>query len=549
MGMKKPSAVQKQSKTIPLLRVENLTLTIHGHGRPVTAVTDLSFTINPGEILGVVGESGSGKSLSALAIMGLLPQQVVQVSNGQVWFDGHDLLAMPSEERRRLRGAQMSMIFQEPMTSLNPVMTVGKQVAEVLEIHTTLSADARKKRVLELFNRVQIDRAAERYNAYPHELSGGQRQRVMIAMALALHTKLLIADEPTTALDVTVQQEILQLLKTLQKEFNLSLMFISHDLSVVAHLADAVLVMEKGLAVEYGPVDQVLQRPQHPYTRKLLAAMPGGRPLTAPSSIQGRPLLEVRGLGKTYQVRQAGLFSPRLPLHALQNVNFTLYEGETLAVVGESGSGKSTIAKLLVRLLEPSAGQVLFMGTDMAKLDKAALRAARRNIQMVFQDPFSSLNPRMTVGESVGEGLKAHNLMPADERRRYVENLLADCGLPTDSYGRYPHAFSGGQRQRICIARALALKPKVIIADEAVSALDVSVQKQILALLQKFKKNYGLSYLFITHDLRVVQDMADRVLVMHQGKLVEQGSLVQIYTRPQQAYTKKLLAAVPKGLG
>jgi len=535
----------KKNKPSALLSVQNLSITINSRGKSFAAVKDVSFTLQPGGTLGVVGESGSGKSLSALAVMGLLPEKVAVITAGKILFEGKNLLTMTSDERRKLRGAQMSMVFQEPMTSLNPVITVGKQVEEVLEIHSKLGAKARKARVLELFKTVQIDRADERYNAYPHELSGGQRQRVMIAMALAMQTKLLIADEPTTALDVTVQKEILRLLKKLQKDFNLSLLFISHDLKVIEEIADEVMVMEKGVAVEYGPVKQVLSKPKHAYTKKLLAAMPGGRSLGGLKPKTGKVLVEARGLSKTYMVRQGGFFSPRKPLQALNDVSFKLIEGETLAVVGESGSGKSTIAKLLVRLIEPTSGRTLFMGRDIAAMDKAALRAARRDIQMVFQDPFSSLNPRMTVGESVGEGIKAHGLMDDKKRRAYVEKLLADCGLPSDAYDRYPHAFSGGQRQRICIARALALKPKLIIADEPVSALDVSVQKQILELLQKFKKDYGLSYLFITHDLRVVQDIADRVLVMHKGKLVEQGPVAQIYTKPQQAYTQRLLAAIP----
>lgn len=536
----------KNKKTsAALLSVQNLSITINSRGKSFAAVKDVSFTLKSGQTIGVVGESGSGKSLSALAIMGLLPERVAEVTSGKILFEGKNLLTMTAEQRRKLRGAQMSMVFQEPMTSLNPVLTVGRQVEEVLEIHSTMKKPARKARVLELFKTVQIDRVEERYNAYPHELSGGQRQRVMIAMALAMRTKLLIADEPTTALDVTVQKEILRLLKKLQKDFELSLMFISHDLKVIAEIADEVMVMEKGKAVEYGAVKQVLTKPKHAYTKKLLAAMPGGRDLKNLKAVKGKVLLEAQGLSKTYMVRQGGLFSARKPLQALDKVDFKLIEGETLAVVGESGSGKSTIAKLVVRLIEPTAGKVLFMGKDIAGLDKAALRNARRDIQMVFQDPFSSLNPRMPVGESVGEGIKAHGLMDEKKCRAYVEKLLADCGLPEDSYGRYPHAFSGGQRQRICIARALALKPKLIIADEPVSALDVSVQKQILELLQKFKKDYGLSYLFITHDLRVVQDIADRVLVMHKGKLVEQGEVAKIYAKPQQAYTQRLLAAIP----
>lgn len=535
-----------KKKTSPaLLSVQNLSITINSRGKSFAAVKDVSFALKVGETLGVVGESGSGKSLSALAVMGLLPERVAEISAGKILFDGKNLLTMTPEQRRKLRGAEMSMVFQEPMTSLNPVITVGRQVEEVLEIHSKMKAAARKARVLELFKTVQIDRAEERYNAYPHELSGGQRQRVMIAMALAMRTKLLIADEPTTALDVTVQKEILRLLKKLQKDFDLSLMFISHDLKVIEEIADEVMVMEKGKAVEYGPVKQVLNKPKHAYTKKLLSAMPGGRDLGKVKAVKGKVLLEAKGLSKTYMVRQGGFFSARKPLQALDGVDFKLIEGETLAVVGESGSGKSTIAKLLVRLIEPTAGKVLFLGKDIAALDKQGLRGARRDIQMVFQDPFSSLNPRMTVGESVGEGLKAHKILDEKKRRAYVEKLLSDCGLPEDSYGRYPHAFSGGQRQRICIARALALKPKVIIADEPVSALDVSVQKQILELLQKFKKDYGLSYLFITHDLRVVQDIADRVLVMHKGRLVEQGEVAKIYAKPQQAYTQRLLSAIP----
>jgi peptide/nickel transport system ATP-binding protein len=522
-----------------LLDVRNLTVCFGAS----KAVDDVSFHVNAGEVLCLVGESGSGKTVSALAVMDLLPAQA-DITSGQALFNGHDVLTMEAEARRRLRGAQMSMIFQEPMTSLNPVFTVGDQVAEVLAVHGVGDAKSRYKRVIELFNKVQIPEPERRYHAYPNQLSGGQRQRVMIAMALAMNTRLLVADEPTTALDVTVQGEILNLIRTLQKDSGMAVLFITHDFGVVRELADRVAVMQHGKIVEQGPVKTVMAKPQHAYTKQLLAAMP--RLDTAPrKGVDTPPLLEVRNVSKVFQVKKGGFFSASKPFKALDGVSLALRKGETLGIVGESGCGKSTLARCLMRIYKPDTGQVLIHGQDTAPLKGQALKAVRRNIQMVFQDPFSSLNPRMKVGESVGEGLHAYGLMDAPARRAYVEKLLADCGLPAGSYDRYPHQFSGGQRQRVCIARALALKPDIIIADEPVSALDVSVQKQILELMAKLKKEHGLSYVFISHDLRVVSQICDRVAVMHAGKVVEQGTVNEIFTQPQHPYTRTLLAAIP----
>ena len=535
---------------LPVLQIEQLNLGLAHNYQGL--VHDLSLSLYPGDTLALVGESGSGKSLTALAIMGLLPPAIRQ-TGGEIYFGGEALSQDTMAQRRARRGATMSMIFQEPMTSLNPVMTVGRQVEEVLEIHTNLSPQARQKRVAALFKAVQLTPVASRQRAYPHELSGGQRQRVMIAMALAMNIKLLIADEPTTALDVTVQQEILTLLKKLQRQHQLAVLFITHDLSLVQQVADQVVVLQQGHAVEQGPVAQVLQRPRHAYTRQLLAAMPGQRqnlPHAGAQKPRQAPLLAVQNLSKTFQVRQGGFFSRPQPLRAVDDISFALYPGETLAVVGESGSGKSTLAKLILQLLKPDQGpekgQVIFAGQDLtAYHSDTQLRPYWRQMQMVFQDPYGSFNPRQKVGESVGEGLRAHQLLPRAEQRAFVTELLAECGLPADSYDRYPHEFSGGQRQRLCIARAIAMRPRLVIADEPVSALDVSVQKQILDLLQKFKTKYGLSYIFITHDLRVVQDIADRVLVMRRGAVVESGTVHQVFTRPQQAYTRALLNAVP----
>lgn len=527
----------------PLLDIQNLHVSFASEQGPQAALKGVSYHVNKGEVVCLVGESGSGKSVSALAAMGLLPENAT-VSADNISFNGHDLQHIGSEQFRKLRGSQMSIIFQEPMTSLNPVFRVGHQVEEVLEIHTKLNARQRKERVLELFRTVELDNPERRYNAYPNQLSGGQRQRVMIAMALATETKLLIADEPTTALDVTVQGKILDLLRDLIRRFDMAVLFITHDFGVVETLGDRVVVMEQGHVVEAGAVKSVMEKPQHSYTKKLLAAMPRFAPKKSDATKE-EPLLEVDNLAKHFQIRKGGLFGKSEVFKAVDDVSFRLFKGETLGVVGESGCGKSTLARCLIGLYAPDSGHVSFNGQDVASLKGSGLKKMRRNMQMVFQDPFSSLNPRMRVGESVGEGLRAHGLMNAPAREAFVKELLHDCGLSADSYNRFPHQFSGGQRQRICIARALSLKPDLIIADEAVSALDVSVQKQILALLADLKDKYNLSYLFISHDLRVVSEICDRVLVMKDGKVVEQGATTDVFCHPGHVYTQHLLASIP----
>ena len=526
-----------------LLKVSGLNINIAGKA----VVDNISFNINKGEVVCLVGESGSGKSLSALAIMGLLPE-VARTSASEINFDGHNLLKVSEEEHRKLRGVKMSMIFQEPMTSLNPVMTVGAQVAEVFEIHSNLPKSEIQSKVIELFNKVQIKEPERRYYDYPFQLSGGQRQRVMIAMALAMKPQLLIADEPTTALDVTVQQEILTLINNLKDELDMAVLFITHDFGVVEEMANKVIVMQNGKVVEQGETKQLMQKPAEKYTKQLLEAMPKLKlDATEPKTKENSEIISTKGLSKTFMVKKKGFFSKAEKFEALKDINLTMTKGETIGIVGESGCGKSTLARCLVRLYNPDAGEIFFNGENITKIKGFKLKKARREMQMVFQDPFSSLNPRMKVGEIVGEGLRAHGTMSAKNRKEYVLELLQDCGLPTDSYSRYPHQFSGGQRQRIGIARALALKPALIIADEAVSALDVSVQKQILDLMANLKQKYELSYLFISHDLRVVSQVSDKVIVMHDGEIVERGSTSEVFTNPQHEYTKTLLAAIPHG--
>lgn len=521
-----------------LLSIKNLQV----HVGSSSLVHGISLSLEKGKTLCVVGESGSGKTLTALSVMGLLADGLSAQAD-EMMFDGIDLQTLTPKARRLLRGRSMSMIFQEPMTSLNPVMRVGAQVAEVFAIHTTMTKRERVNAVLELFRKVQLHDEQRIYESYPHQLSGGQRQRVMIAMALAMKPKLLIADEPTTALDVTVQGEILALIKSLQQEMNMAVLFVTHDFGVVKQIADDVLVMEHGKKVEEGKVKQLLSKPKHAYTKKLLAAMPQ-LDLKAKKTRPGKSLLEARGLRKVY-TRKSGWLGAKQELKALDSVDLSVLAGQTVGVVGESGSGKSTLARCLVRLIEPDSGQVVFLNEDLLAKRGKALRAARKHMQMVFQDPFSSLNPRMKVGESVGEGLRAHTDLSQAERRAEVVEILSDCGLPSDSYDRYPHQFSGGQRQRICIARALALKPKLVVCDEATSSLDVSVQGQILALLADLKAKYNLSYLFISHDLRIVSQVADEVLVMQNGRVVEAGPVHQVFGKPKEKYTKALLAALP----
>ncbi|MDQ1195076.1 ABC transporter ATP-binding protein [Agrobacterium sp. SORGH_AS 787] len=514
-----------------LLEVRNLSVEFHTVNGVVKAVRDISYHLDRGETLAILGESGSGKSVSSSAIMNLIDMPPGRITSGQILLDGVDLLTMRPGERREINGRRIAMIFQDPLSHLNPVYTVGWQIREALTTHGTDDAEA-KDEALRLLGRVGIPSPDTSLDKYPHEFSGGQRQRVMIAMALALRPDLLIADEPTTALDVTVQAEVLALLKELQQETGMAVLIITHDLGVVAEIADRVVVMEKGVLVESGTVRDVYKNPQHAYTRKLIAAAPGKGELHAP--LPGAdPVLKVRNVRKSY-----GAFE------ALKGVSFDLMAGETMAVVGESGSGKSTLARILLRLDEPDSGEAFWKGRDLFTLSPAELYKLRRDLQMVFQDPTQSLNPRMTVYQLISEAWVIHpDILPKAKWRERVAELLTQVGLGPEHMGRYPHQFSGGQRQRIAIARALALEPQLIICDEAVSALDVSVQAQVIALLDKLRKQMGIAFIFIAHDLPVVRDFADHVMVMQKGEVVEMGTVRQIFETPRQSYTQALLAA------
>jgi len=514
-----------------LLEVRNLSVEFHTAVGVVKAVRDMSYHLDRGETLAILGESGSGKSVSSSAIMNLIDMPPGRISSGEILLDGVDLLAMPLPERREINGRRIAMIFQDPLSHLNPVYTVGWQIREALTTHGTDAAKAQAE-ALRLLGRVGIPDPERALDKYPHEFSGGQRQRVMIAMALALRPDLLIADEPTTALDVTVQAEVLALLKELQRETGMAVLIITHDLGVVAEIADRVVVMEKGVLVEAGTVREVYKNPQHPYTKKLIAAAPGKGEMHDP--LKGaEPVLSVRDVRKTY-----GAFA------ALKGVSFDLLAGETLAVVGESGSGKSTLARILLRLDEPDSGSALWKGRDLFTLSPAELYKLRRDLQMVFQDPTQSLNPRMTVYQLISEAWVIHpDILPKAKWRERVAELLTQVGLGPEHMGRYPHQFSGGQRQRIAIARALALEPQLIICDEAVSALDVSVQAQVIALLDKLRREMGIAFIFIAHDLPVVRDFADHVMVMQKGEVVELGTVREIFEMPKQTYTRALLAA------
>ncbi|KQS72711.1 ABC transporter ATP-binding protein [Rhizobium sp. Leaf371] len=514
-----------------LLEVRNLSVEFHTALGVVKAVRDISYHLDRGETLAILGESGSGKSVSSSAIMNLIDMPPGRISGGQILLDGVDLLTMPAHARREVNGRRIAMIFQDPLSHLNPVYTVGWQIREALTTHGTDGATAQAE-ALRLMGRVGIPDPEHSLGKYPHEFSGGQRQRVMIAMALALRPDLLIADEPTTALDVTVQAEVLALLEELQQETGMAILIITHDLGVVAEVADRVVVMEKGQLVESGTVREVYRNPQHPYTRKLIAAAPGKGEMHAPLP-RIEPVLSVRDARKTY-----GAFD------ALKGVSFDLMPGETLAVVGESGSGKSTLARILLRLDEPTGGTALWKGRDLFQMGAAELYKLRRDLQMVFQDPTQSLNPRMTVYQLVSEAWVIHpDILPKAKWRARVAELLVQVGLGPEHMGRYPHQFSGGQRQRIAIARALALEPKLIICDEAVSALDVSVQAQVIALLDNLRKTMGIAFIFIAHDLPVVRDFADHVMVMQNGKVVELGTVREVFETPREAYTQSLLAA------
>ncbi|QRI66229.1 ABC transporter ATP-binding protein (plasmid) [Shinella sp. PSBB067] len=525
-----------------VLAVRSLDVSLPRNMERSHAVKDVSLDLRRGEILCIVGESGSGKSVTASTIMGLLPP-AMKATGGEILYKGRDLLALPEAERRQMRGKAISMIFQDPLSALNPLMTIGQQIDEVLAAHGVTSRAERQRRVLELLTEVGLPDPPVMRRQYPFRLSGGQRQRVMIAIALALDPDVLIADEPTTALDVTIQAQILELIRQLQAKKNTSVMFITHDFGVVADIADRVVVMEKGRVVEEGTADQVLRNPQHPYTRRLIAAVPRLREAESGPARDSETVLEVRGLRKTYR-SPFGLFGKQRVVPAVDDISFTLRRGETLGVVGESGSGKSSMGKVLMKLVEADAGEILLGGRDIRPMDEAAFRPFRPRIQMIFQDPFASLNPRLTVGTSLTVGPVAHGLGREEAHRRAL-GLLERVGLGAAAYERYPHEFSGGQRQRVGIARALMFDPEIIVADEAVSALDVSIQAQILQLLAEVQAEKHLAMIFITHDLRVASQICDQVIVMSRGKVVEAGTPMQIFRNPQEAYSRQLVQAIP----
>ena len=550
----------------PLVKINKLSI----RSGEKTLVRDLNLALMPGKTLAIVGESGSGKSLSSLALMGLLPPSLQLEAS--ILFEGQELVGLGEEAWTKIRGAEIAMIFQEPMSALNPSMTCGKQVAEMLQLHQKWSAKEIKGEVIRLFTEVELPRVEQIYEAYPHQLSGGQKQRVMIAMAIANKPKLLIADEPTTALDVSVQAEILKLLSQLQKEHEMAMIFISHDLALVKDIADEVLVMFQGETKEYGIANQVFNEPQDPYTKGLLACRPQSskpyrrlplvkdflseeasklellkedeRIQNAKALIEGEALFEVKDLSKYYR-QKAGILGKTELITGLQDFALKIYPGESLGLVGESGSGKSTFGRLLVGLEKPASGSILYRSKDISKAPASEWRRLHKEIQIIFQDPFASLNPRLKIGEALVEVLKQNTKLSNSEALLEAQELLEKVGLKKDQFGRYPHEFSGGQRQRIGIARALALKPKFIVCDESVSALDVSVQAQILNLLNDLKEEFGFTYLFISHDLQVVNYFCDRVIVMQKGQLVEIGISDELYKNPQTDYTKMLIEAAP----
>lgn len=528
-----------------LLDVRKLSVQFHTTLGTVSAVREVSFHLDRGETLAILGESGSGKSVSASAIMGLIDIPPGEITSGEIAYRGDDLLRMPPSRRRVINGRKIAMIFQDPLAALNPVYSVGWQIDETFRIHG-VEPEHRRAKTIELLRRVGIPDPERRVNDYPHQFSGGQRQRVMIAMALALEPDVLIADEPTTALDVTVQAQILKLLKKLQVETGMGLLLITHDLGVVASVADRVAVMQGGAIVEIGAVREVFAAPKHPYTRKLLDAVPGRHGFAAgdPTDEANEVVFRVRNLVRAYGT--TSIFGRREigKVRAVDDVSFELRRGEILGIVGESGSGKSTLARTMLGLDQPTEGSVEYLGRDLTQFSSAERKRFRRGIQAVFQDPTASLNPHMTVEQIITEPWEIHpDALVRDKRRARVRELLMQVGLEASHANRYPHQFSGGQRQRIAIARALALQPQVIVCDEAVSALDVSIQAQIIQLLKKLRDDFRLSYIFIAHDLGVVRDFADRVLVMHKGKVVEQGATEQVFEHPNHDYTRELLAA------
>ncbi len=526
----------------PLLSIRDLTVTLPRDMDRPYAVQGISFDLKKSEILCVIGESGSGKSVTASAVMGLLPP-VMKVESGQALFAGRDLLVMPEPARRALRGRSMSMIFQDPLSALNPLMTVGAQVDEVLWAHGWGDRARRDAKVIELLAEVGLPEPALLREQYPFRLSGGQRQRVMIAIALALDPDLLIADEPTTALDVTTQAQILDLIRTIQRRKGMSVMFITHDFGVVADIADRVVAMEKGLIVEQGETRQVLTTPQNPYTKRLIAAVPRLRDTDGDVARESELILKVEGLNKTFESR-AGFLGRKRVVRAVQDVGLELHRGRTLGVVGESGSGKSTMGRVLMKLTNADSGRILLDGLDIAPLTESEFRPLRPRIQMVFQDPYASLNPRQSVGRSLTVGPISQGMGRAQARAKAAD-ILRQVGLDPTAYERFPHEFSGGQRQRVGIARALMFEPEVLIADEAVSALDVSIQAQILDLLKRVQEGRHLAMIFITHDLRVASQICDEILVMYQGRVVESGPPARLFGNPQQEYTRRLVAAIP----
>jgi peptide/nickel transport system ATP-binding protein len=578
-----------------LLEFKSLVTEFRTEGTIIKAVNRVSFTLNKGETIGIVGESGSGKSVTALSSMRLIPSPPGIISSGEIIFhkdndDAIDLLKISEEEMRKFRGNDIAMIFQEPMTSLNPVFTCGDQVMEAIMLHQELDKVAAKALAIKLFEEVQLPTPERIFSTYPHQISGGQKQRVMIAMAMSCQPSVLIADEPTTALDVTVQKTILELMQKLQRERNMGILFITHDLGVIAELADKVVVMYKGKIVEQGNVWDIFTKPQHPYTKGLLACRPplnkrytflptvsnfmqeneNGEVIDNKISVEEftknltisnserknkqeklfakEPILKIKNL-KTYFPIKNGFFGGVTGhVKAVDGVNFDVFPGETLGLVGESGCGKTTIGRTILRLEEPTEGEMIYKENDIAKMTTDELRAFRKEVQIIFQDPYSSLNPRMTIGNAIMEPMQVHKILENDEaRKKKVEELLARVSLDPAHFYRYPHEFSGGQRQRIGIARALAVNPKFIICDESVSALDVSVQAQVLNLLNELKEEFGLTYIFISHDLSVVKYMSDRMVVMQEGKIEEMGDADQIYTNPETKYTKKLITAIPEG--
>jgi len=560
---------QTSTPTVPVLSVKNLTTSFLVDGEWKSVVRNVSFDVMPGETVAIVGESGSGKSVTSLSIMRLLASNTSRIE-GEVMLNGRDLLSISEKDMRGVRGNEASMIFQEPMTSLNPIFTIGRQISEVLTRHKGMSKQEARAETVRLLEKVRIPNAQSRFDEYPHQFSGGMRQRVMIAMALASKPKLLIADEPTTALDVTIQGQILDLIKVLQEEEGMSVLFITHDMGVVAEIADRTIVMFRGDEVETGPTEEIFHCGKHPYTRALLSAVPklgsmqnhawptrfpvvdmktglAVEPIEVAGTVEkGRtPVLSVKNLVTRFPIRSGLLSRQTGAVHAVENVSFDLFQGETLALVGESGCGKSTTGRSIMRLVDPTGGDISLDGYDVLRLDQVSLRNMRKSVQMIFQDPFSSLNPRMTVGSAISEPFIKHRLGTVKQAREKTADLLEKVGLSADMAKRYPHEFSGGQRQRIAIARALALDPKVIVADESVSALDVSIKAQVCNLLLDLQQSLNLSFLFISHDMAVVERVSHRVAVMYLGEIVEIGPRAAVFDNPQHPYTKKLMAAVP----